>query len=416
MGAPLDIVAGILIFINTLVLFLQLQWQGYEARVVLKLEEPGGWQGADLTFEALEYIFTCLFLGEMMIRIGYNGVAFLKDFLNVLDAFVVLVTTLDTFVLSQVGGFQSGGIVVARMIRYVKLVKTLRFVRAMKLCSCLRVLIQTIMSSVMSLVWSMIILFVFMLMAAIFTCQTLQGFLIDESNNFHDRLWVEERYGSAAKALWTMFEITFSGGWPNWVTPLVTKVSIWYAFFFAFYVTGVVFAVIRIITALFLRDTLAVAAKDTQMQMVQKAAEKAKTIAKLEQFFEECDTSHGGLLSYEEFQVVLELEGARDYFQSLELEIHEMDQLFNLLDDGDGQVSFNEFLAGLLRIKGQARETDVLAVLHDSRKILGLCQAMSLWLEHMQFDVMSNRINESNIINSTDVSMHDVSMATVGSC
>ena len=94
MGAPLDIVAGILIFINTLVLFVQLQWrpphcgkrafesdgqyrclnpsatctedpfrtapsafrralsplghaarapprQGYEARVVLKLEEPG---------------------------------------------------------------------------------------------------------------------------------------------------------------------------------------------------------------------------------------------------------------------------------------------------------------------------------------------------------------------------------------
>merc|ERR1719253_2240436 len=99
MGAPLDIVAGILIFINTLVLFVQLQWQGYEARVVLKLEEPGRWQGADLTFEALEYIFPCLFLGELMIRFRYNGVAFLKDFLNVLDAFVVLVTTLDTFVL-----------------------------------------------------------------------------------------------------------------------------------------------------------------------------------------------------------------------------------------------------------------------------------------------------------------------------
>ena len=50
-----------------------------------------------------------------------------------------------------------------------------------------------------------------------------------------------------------MFEITHSGSWPAVVRPIVEKVNAWYAVLFLTYITLVVFAVIRIVTALFLK-------------------------------------------------------------------------------------------------------------------------------------------------------------------
>jgi len=51
-----------------------------------------------------------------------------------------------------------------------------------------------------------------------------------------------------------MFEITHSGSWPAVVRPIVERVNAWYAVLFLTYITLVVFAVIRIVTALFLKD------------------------------------------------------------------------------------------------------------------------------------------------------------------
>ena len=51
-----------------------------------------------------------------------------------------------------------------------------------------------------------------------------------------------------------MFEITHSGSWPAVVRPIVEQVNAWYAILFLTYITLVVFAVIRIVTALFLKD------------------------------------------------------------------------------------------------------------------------------------------------------------------
>jgi len=380
MGAPIDISAGSLIFASTLITFMNLQYKGYKVRVVLGLEEDGGWGGADTYFIMMEYLFATLFSIELATRLAYFKFGFLKDPLNLMDATVVIIAGCDTFIFSQLSDTNGEGLIVTRMIRYVKLVRTLRFVRAMKLCHPLRVLIKTIASSLASLFWSMVILCAFMMMGAIFTCQTLQDFILDDGADMGHRLWVERYYGSAGKALWTMFEITFSGSGPVLVRPLVENVSVWYAIFFALYIAGVVFAVIRIITALFLKDTLAVAANDADMMVQTKMKEKAQFAAKLEEVFLEADDSGDGMVSWEEFRELLKNPKAREILTSLEFEIHEVESMFTLLDDGDGRVSFDEFLGGVIRLKGQARSQDVLALLHDNKKILAMIHNLEVGL------------------------------------
>ena len=49
----------------------------------------------------------------------------------------------------------------------------------------------------------------------------------------------------------------------------------------------------------------------------------------------------------------------------LDLEVHEVVSLFNLLDDGDGLITHDEFLNGVMRLKGHARSLDIIAISKD---------------------------------------------------
>merc|ERR1712224_260695 len=96
---------------------------------------------------------------------------------------------------------------------------------------------------------------------------------------------------------------------------------------------------------------------------------KDKFAQKLRRFFEEADSSGDGLISQEEFVEIMEKPETKETFSALELELHEITGLFNMLDDGDGTISFDEFLAGALRLKGNARSIDAVAIMHEHHKI-----------------------------------------------
>ncbi|CAK9013581.1 unnamed protein product [Durusdinium trenchii] len=57
------------------------------------------------------------------------------------------------------------------------------------------------------------------------------------------------------------------------------------------------------------------------------------------------------------------------YFATLELDISEGRALFHLLDNGNGEVTQDEFISGILRCKGQARAIEQVAM-HSELRIL----------------------------------------------
>merc|ERR1719460_315888 len=97
--------------------------------------------------------------------------------------------------------------------------------------------------------------------------QLLAGFIQDESQDMQTRQWVFKYYGSSSRAIYTLFEVTLAGCWPNYFRTLVHEVSGYWVLFAIIYITFVVFAVIRIITAIFLKETLFVAQSDAEMMI-----------------------------------------------------------------------------------------------------------------------------------------------------
>eukprot|EP00405_Crypthecodinium_cohnii_P058262 CAMPEP_0206621040 /NCGR_PEP_ID=MMETSP0325_2-20121206/61997_1 /ASSEMBLY_ACC=CAM_ASM_000347 /TAXON_ID=2866 /ORGANISM="Crypthecodinium cohnii, Strain Seligo" /LENGTH=300 /DNA_ID=CAMNT_0054144145 /DNA_START=479 /DNA_END=1381 /DNA_ORIENTATION=- len=268
-----------------------------------------------------------------------------------------------------------------RPFRFLRLLRTLRVARTVKLFSKLTLLVNTVAASFMALTWSIILLGIVMLMAALFLCQALSSSLSDEAIALETRVWIYEYYGTSSRAFYTVFELTFSGGWPNYVRTLVEEVSTGYACFFIFYIISVTFAMFRIITALFLRDTLALASSDAEAEINDKMKQREAYAEKLLDFFHAADASDDGYLTLEEFEDILAHPKVKTWLSIMDLDVHETADFFNILADEEGLVAPEEFVEGILRLKGGARAQDVVTILKITQKIAASVNDMRTNLE-----------------------------------
>merc|ERR1719313_2248891 len=128
------------------------------------------------------------------------------------------------------------------------------------------------------------------------------------------------------------------------------------------------FAVVKVISAVFIQQTMKVAASDDAIMITTKQRAQAKYANNLRTIFVELDRDGSGQLSAEEFQRALENPKMKSWLHALELEVNESRNLFRMLDDGDGEVSYDEFMYGAKRMKGHAQSIDLITMLHEHRR------------------------------------------------
>jgi len=277
-----EVSIAVLVVLNVMVMFAQLEHKGYLMCLDLGLENNSNkWISATEVFDAIEHLFNALFVLELLLRLYVDGLAVFHHAANIFDAMVVVISCLDCYVLQLALGNEDGAnLSFARVARLFKLVKMSRAFRAAALFSELRILILTIIGSMMALTWSVLLLAFVCLCCGLFMAQVVAAVIEDTSQNLDLRVWVYQHYGTGFRAAYTMFEATMSGAWPNYARRLIEEVSIGFAAFWVVYVIFVVFAVIRVITALFLKNTLKVSEGDSEMMVMEKMKDKEKYVKK----------------------------------------------------------------------------------------------------------------------------------------
>eukprot|EP00443_Scrippsiella_acuminata_P031406 CAMPEP_0115179056 /NCGR_PEP_ID=MMETSP0270-20121206/6217_1 /TAXON_ID=71861 /ORGANISM="Scrippsiella trochoidea, Strain CCMP3099" /LENGTH=195 /DNA_ID=CAMNT_0002592033 /DNA_START=84 /DNA_END=668 /DNA_ORIENTATION=- len=114
---------------------------------------------------------------------------------------------------------------------------------------------------------------------------------------------------------------------------------------------------------------MALAAQDAELAVQQKLQQKEQLAQSLRDFFEAADTSGDGLLTKEEFDDIIGNQKIKTWLSMLELSLHETEELFAILADGDGLVSFDEFAKGVVQLKGAARSEDVMAIKRNAKSL-----------------------------------------------
>jgi len=199
--------------------------------------------------------------------------------------------------------------------------------------------------------------------------QLLTGFILDEDEDVEMRHWVFDRFGDAAKAAYTMFEATFSTAWFQSSRRLIEDVSDFYAIFWVVFVVTVNFTVIRVVSALFLKTTMAVAAADSEKMIMSRMKSRQKVAEGIRQIFREADTSGDGSIDAQEFVEMLAKPSVGAIFKELELEVEEVVTLFIIVADEDGEADYEEFLEGALKMKESIRTIDTIQILHQHMKL-----------------------------------------------
>merc|ERR1740138_1508221 len=102
----------------------------------------------------------------------------------------------------------------------------------------------------------------------------------------------------------------------------------------------------------------------------EQARQKKLYTEKISKVFQALDVNNDGKLNNDEFQHIVTHPTVKSWLKILEMDLHDTEMIFTLLDDGDGFVSYNEFIQGAIRLRGQAREIDVVSIMHSEDKLL----------------------------------------------
>jgi len=125
----------------------------------------------------------------------------------------------------------------------------------------------------------------------------------------------------------------------------------------------------NLVTAILVDNAVICSQQDLDFALQQKADNKKKVLEELQGLFELVDTNGNGAINWEEFKASFDNPAIKKKWALLDFDADECKDLFDTLDDGDGEISVAEFFDGLLHMRGQAMARDILRLQKTVRSV-----------------------------------------------
>mmetsp|Transcript_96384 Transcript_96384/g.278202 ORF Transcript_96384/g.278202 Transcript_96384/m.278202 type:complete len:585 (+) Transcript_96384:77-1831(+) len=355
------------------VILLQSLLIGYGAANAFNVQayghDPAAW------VDYFEIAFCCFFAIELLARAVAERWTFVFGSewkWNMFDLLLVLMSFSDLVANGTQSG-EFGGVAVGRILRLSRFFALMRMSRVMRQLPSLRIILLSILDSMVSLVWCFIFIGFIMYVFSVLIVYGMADFLrkdpFDEALKRDLLMW----WGGLYRCIVTLF-MAISGGvdWSEVVRPL-QAIGGMYEPLFLFYIFLMCFGVLNVVLGAFVATTQQIAMNDPEAAAKYATAQLESYIHRIRGFFKQADVDRTGTLNWEEFRNNLLNPKVRSYFEALELDTSQAHLLFDLLDkDGSGSVSVEEFVEGCVRLRGHARSIDVNRVIHICERTL--CQ------------------------------------------
>ncbi|CAE8635992.1 unnamed protein product [Polarella glacialis] len=260
---------------------------------------------------------------------------------------------------------------VHRMLRIVRVVKVARAIRVMKFFRELRMMVFSILNSMKSLLWVMLVLaLLFYVFGISFTSAVTEYLETAEMWNDSEYADLIFYFGSLDRA-WVSLYMAIAGG-NDWCVyyEALAQVSGLYKMLFLAFVTFSIFAVLNIVTGVFVDSALSANITDRDQLVQEEMDFKKGQLTTMRKIFEELDEDGSGLFSLMEFQERLSDPRVQAYFSTLKLDVTDATALFALLDDDQSnEVSIDEFVSGCYKLQGEARALDAKLMQYEVKNI-----------------------------------------------
>jgi len=323
-------------------------------------------------FVVSEIVFAIIFLMELILRVSAYGCQFFTGpdrAWNLFDTLLITSQALEQGITIAII-FRSGGLqdlnlsdvtddtLVLRALRIFRLLRILRILRIMHISGELQAITTAVMKGLRSFLWTVIFLLLLLYAVGVFITQSVTDFKISLGSKAEFNPELADYFGSLAGTMLALFQAVTDGQeWREMLKPLMSDISPWMAVPFCMYIAFTVFALLNILTGIFVDSALQNGQEEKRRFLLQEVGE----------LFLEADKEQ---MTWLDFQAQLENPHLQQLFAALDVDEEDAYELFHMLDAShEGHIQADEFLNGCLRLDGPAKAIDLAAFMEESRKV-----------------------------------------------
>jgi len=316
-----------------------------------------------------EEIFLVCYMIELILKLFVHRQYFFCNHdagWNTFDLCLVVNDLVDRFL--ALHDLQGYSMAFGRTIRVLKITRVLRFVRMVQFLSELRLMLDCLMRSVASVMWSLILLALLTFMFAIALVQHLAHTMSSDDSGLSTnvRLAIIEYFGSVEQATLTLF-MSISGGM-DWESSynIIKHSGTFGSVMYICYIVFMWLSVTNIITSIFVDKALKLAKPDLEDRMLEVCRDNLDAAEDLKKLFRAIDVDGSEALTREEFKQTQKNVLVQEFFQMRGLSITHIDMFFEMLVSAspDERIDMSTFVSGCLRMRGHATNIEVMSLDH----------------------------------------------------
>lgn len=304
-----------------------------------------------------EHFFTGIFLGELVLRLMAHTWVWIFNLMNAFDVVLIFATGILVMWIAPAFGLFGSDVEWFRKLGCLRILRLARLIRCVRMIPFFRelwILVKGVLDSFSLLVWSWVIIGTVHFMFAVISLE-----LVAKSETFESDETVQHLFGSVPRAMFTLFQVMTFDSWSGFMRPMAKEMpSIMLIFGLFMGIAGIV--LFNLMTAVVVKNAFDASQDDTEAQAHLKDLESKNFMMKLTEMFTEMDEDNSGTLTIEEFTDVLDDVNFIRTMKMLDIDLEELPDIFEILDDGDGQITTEEFIKGIMRMQGPAMNKDML--------------------------------------------------------
>eukprot|EP00434_Breviolum_minutum_P003929 symbB.v1.2.003454.t1/scaffold194.1/size275082/15 len=357
-----DILLALVFLVDVVLLCIELQLEGLDLAGDVNLVDFGAgvvqppsrwWKNWRDLFTACHFFVSLIYILDIVAKLRSLGWKFWKLIGSYADLFAAI-----SGIAHMVLSFFPVNRKWMHLCNLVRLARAFRLVDVISNLPSLHLLSKCLLASRFMLFWAFILLALFQAAGGLFLATLSMDFVRNPTADVNARAEVFRYYGTFSRTFLTMFEVLFA----NWGPPcrvLADNISQWFAVFFLLYRCVFGFAILNLLNAVFVNQTLRTASGDEELAFKQRQRDLKNYQNKVQMLFRNIDTSGDGAISKDEFSKLVESPMLQFWMGQLELEYHDLMSLFEFLDPGDGHITLQSLMEGALRRRGGAKALDI---------------------------------------------------------
>lgn len=323
-----------------------------------------------VVFQSIETAFCIIYCIELSLRVWVLRSHFILSrewTWNMFDAVLVLLAVYDLLPVEGLAVVQN--LTFLRSVRLLKMMKVLRLVRLMKQFKELRLITQSILKSMRTMMWSVVLVGALLFLASLMFTQATTAYLQDNPDQASPDM--EHYWGSLGGAMQSLY-LAVSGGndWELIAGPLKRIGGPYYPVFFV-YTAFYMWVLTNTLTSVFVETTMRSAVVDTQQIIQDQLENKERYIRMLIEWYATLDKDGEGI-SQEDFVQKLNDPAMYAFASSMDIELSDVQEFFDVLTaNGKKKVDLSTFVIGCIRLQGGAKGLDLIGLVYEHRQAIG---------------------------------------------